>query len=53
MDLVWRASLESPGSGQLRGFADLQGLIDFLAHQAERQDEADPGLDAQSLGEPW
>ncbi len=38
---VWRASLESPGSGQRRGFADLQSLMDFLADQTERQDEQD------------
>lgn len=44
---IWRASLESPGSGQRRGFADLQSLMDFLADQTERQDEADLGQDAQ------
>lgn len=38
---IWRASLESPGSGQRRGFADLQSLMDFLADQTERQDEHD------------
>jgi hypothetical protein len=30
---IWRASLESPGSGQRRGFANLQSLIDFLEAQ--------------------
>ena len=30
---IWRASLESPGSGQRRGFASLQSLIDFLEAQ--------------------
>lgn len=30
---IWRASLESPGSGQRHGFASLQSLVDFL--QAE------------------
>jgi len=38
---IWRASLESPGSGQRRGFADLQSLMDFLADQTERQDGQD------------
>jgi len=46
--MIWRASLESPGSGERRGFANLQGLLDFLADQTERQDEADLGPDAQS-----
>lgn len=30
---IWRASLESPGSGERTGFANLQGLIDFLETQ--------------------
>ena len=30
---IWRASLESPGSGKRRGFADLQELFDFLYEQ--------------------
>ena len=42
---IWRASLESPGSGQRQGFASLQGLIDFLEaeieHQGERSDVDD------------
>jgi len=28
---IWRASLESPGSGERRGFADLKSLFDFLS----------------------
>ncbi len=36
---VWRASLESPGSGQRRGFASLQSLMEFLQTQIERRDE--------------
>ena len=28
---VWQASLEHPGSGERRGFADLEALFDFLA----------------------
>ena len=27
---VWRASLESPGSGERRGFDCLESLVDFL-----------------------
>ena len=27
---IWRASLESPGSGRRQGFASLQGLMAFL-----------------------
>ena len=29
-DLVWRASLESPHTGERRGFASLEALFDFL-----------------------
>ena len=32
---VWRASLESPGTGQRHGFASLQDLVTFLAAQIE------------------
>jgi len=39
---IWRASLESPGSGKRRGFADLAELIDFL-HQQTTQ--ANPTLE--------
>jgi hypothetical protein len=28
---IWRASLESPGTGERRGFADLESLFDFLS----------------------
>jgi hypothetical protein len=31
--LVWRASLEEARSGQRQGFADLQGLFEFLRRQ--------------------
>lgn len=47
---IWRASLETPGSGERRGFADLQSLMDFLAHQAERQDEEGREPDAEGRG---
>jgi len=39
--LVWRASLESPGSGKRRGFASLKALFDFLKAQIEPHDERD------------
>ncbi len=32
-ELVWRASLESPLTGERRGFASLAKLIDFLELQ--------------------
>lgn len=36
---IWRASLESPGTGERRGFASLKDLFDFLESQTEsRQD---------------
>jgi hypothetical protein len=34
---VWRASLESPGSGERRGFASLEDLIEFLRAQMEAE----------------
>jgi len=38
---IWRASLESPGSGERRGFGNLQSLIAFLEDQTEAQDAQD------------
>jgi hypothetical protein len=38
---VWRASLESPGSGERRGFTGLKALCDFLKAQVESRDERD------------
>lgn len=43
---IWRASLESPGSGQRRGFASLQSLIDYLEAQTKDLDEEGSGPDA-------
>jgi hypothetical protein len=34
--LAWRASLESPHTGERHGFADLEALFGFLEEQAER-----------------
>jgi hypothetical protein len=44
---VWRASLESPGSGERRGFARLKDLFDFLQTQTEPQDGQNRGHDTQ------
>jgi hypothetical protein len=38
---IWRASLESPGSGERRGFASLQALFDFLEAQTGRASPQD------------
>ena len=52
-ELVWLASLESPRTGERRGFARLDDLLDFLQHQTDaladatesnsRTNEADHG----------
>jgi hypothetical protein len=34
---IWRASLETPGSGERRGFASLRELFDFLEAQTAIQ----------------
>ncbi|MBN1484799.1 MAG: hypothetical protein JXA37_08765 [Chloroflexia bacterium] len=34
--ILWRASLESPGTGERHGFADLQELFHFLQTQTEQ-----------------
>jgi len=39
---IWRASLESPGTGERKGFASLRDLFDFL----EGQTQGRTGLDA-------
>jgi hypothetical protein len=40
--LDWRASLESPHTGERHGFADLEALLAFLeektSHQPQRQE---------------
>jgi hypothetical protein len=33
---LWRASLESPGTGERRGFANLKDLFEFLDAQADQ-----------------
>jgi hypothetical protein len=44
---VWRASLESPGTGERQGFGSLDKLFDFLQAQAEFHDE--PGGESQEV----
>ena len=39
-DSIWRASLESPMTGERHGFASLKDLFTFL--QAQADDPADP-----------
>jgi hypothetical protein len=36
---IWRASLESPGTGERKGFASLKELFEFLQTQIELRDE--------------
>jgi hypothetical protein len=33
--MVWRASLESPHTGERQGFADLRSLYEFLERQLD------------------
>lgn len=44
---IWRASLESPGAGERRGFASLKDLVDFLQAQTESRDEETRGCDTE------
>jgi hypothetical protein len=46
---IWRASVESPGSGRRQGFSSLQELFSFLeaqANRAELDDEHDRAYDS-------
>jgi hypothetical protein len=36
-ELTWRASLESPHTGERRGFASLEALFAFLKEQTKSQ----------------
>lgn len=40
-DWSWRASLESPGSGERRAFPSLERLIGFLREQMGKQEAGD------------
>lgn len=43
--IVWRASLDSPGTGERIGFANLEELFDFLRQQTGVSPAADAGPD--------
>ena len=36
-DPVWRASIESPHTGERQGFASLEALFDFLKQRVDQQ----------------
>ena len=40
-EMIWRASVEVPGTGERRGFVSLSALFEFLESQAELEDERD------------
>jgi hypothetical protein len=44
---VWRASLESPGTGERQGFASLEDLFNFLQAQTEPCDRQNRRQDTQ------
>ncbi len=46
-DQVWRASLETPGTGERQGFASLRDLADFLLAQTESQNEQNHNYDTR------
>ncbi len=39
-ELTWRASLESPHTGERRGFASLEALFEFLEEQIDSHEKA-------------
>jgi hypothetical protein len=43
-ELVWRASLQSPGSEEYQGFASLEDLFDFLEDRTGFRDDRDSRL---------
>lgn len=45
---LWRASLETPGSGQRLGFASLESLTEFLEAQTAPADKQNCDLSAQT-----
>jgi hypothetical protein len=47
--LAWRASLESPHTGERQGFADLRALFEFLER---RLDDAAPPSDGPEAAAP-
>ena len=43
-ELTWRASLESPQTGERRGFATLEALFNFLGEQTSSKEKPDGSL---------
>jgi hypothetical protein len=43
-ELAWRASLESPRTGERRGFASLEALFKFLEEQTDSHEKANLDL---------
>jgi hypothetical protein len=44
---IWRASLESPGTGERQGFASIEDLIDFLRDRTGSGGEENDALDSE------
>jgi hypothetical protein len=49
-EAVWRASLESPHTGERHGFAGLTDLFTFLKQEASRAAQRQDALDADEKG---
>jgi hypothetical protein len=48
---IWRASLESPATGERKGFGSLQELFEFLEEQTQGQMDL-PGPSGRRSNEP-
>jgi hypothetical protein len=46
-DLIWCASLESPHTGERRGFASLEALFKFLEEQTQAEETAAGAAEAR------
>lgn len=44
----WRASLESPKSGERRGFASLAALFEYLEDETGSQPDPQPGMHGET-----
>lgn len=40
-EVIWRASLDNPHTGERRGFQSLAALMDFLSTQIQEEDDKD------------
>ena len=50
-ELIWRASLEKPGSGERLGFKDLENLFLYLNRRvAQMEKDTDPGRNVEGEG---